>query len=336
MKKLYPKVRDTLLIVCFTVFLTMILLFCIGILDRSLSRWIKQNTVFHLTTQAETLTEENFKEGKYLIPNSEKVRFFVVKNGEILVEYYYSTDAFGRRRSHEPKGQKNERRAALIFGDSFAFGFGSNDEDTLSSWINKSQSQIVAYNYGIIGASPRETYIITKNRDILKEVKEPIGYLIYVYISGQYQRLSKFHNDGLPVLRLENGAIVENWERNPFLVPFHLFSQSRLFYLLPNSLRDLFLDSNNEELFCSLLEKSWKHLAQKNSNVQLIILNYDPWGHDTASEQNLKNCAEKLQAKLVVSPSRKNPEDFYPIDEHPRPLTNKKTAEHLLKYLMNP
>lgn len=336
MKKLYPKVRDTLLIVCITVFLTTILLFCIGVLDRSLSRWLKQNTVFHLASQADTLPEENFKEGKYLIPNSERVRFFVVRNREILVEFYYSTDAFGRRRSHEPKGQNNERRAALVFGDSFAFGFGSNDEDTLSSWINKSQNQIVAYNYGINGASPREAYVITKNRDLSKEVKEPIGYFIYVFINEQYRRLSKFHNDSLPVVRLENGAIVENWERNPFLVPFHLFSQSRLFPSLPNFILDLFLDSNNEELFCSLLEKSWKNLAQKNPNVQLVILNYDPRGYYPESEQKIKNCAEKLQAKLVVSPSRKNPEDFYPIDEHPRPLTNKKTAEHLLKYLMNP
>lgn len=334
MKQFNPFPRDLFLITTFSVVLTVLLFFLLGITDRAATAWLKRNTIFHLTNAPETLPEENFRQGKYLVPSAEDVKFFVVKGKKILVEYKYSNDHLGRRKSYRSTNMKGKPGAVLIFGDSFAFGFGSNDEDTLASWINKTQNNFVAYNYGIIGSSPRETYMITKNRDLSREVSEPIKYMIYVYINGQYERLSRFLDENLPKVSLANGEIHENWNRSFFERPFQLFFQSRISNGIRRLFTDMFLGTTNADLFCSLLAKSRDSLASQNPDMKLIILNYDPWGKDTNSEQKIKNCATKLNAQLMISPSRGNTEDFYPIDEHPRPLANKKNAEFLLESMI--
>ncbi len=98
-------------------------------------------------------SHETFKATKYC--KKEKVCFSV----------QYTFDAFGRR-VHSFENKSSQDNPVALLGDSFVFGYGLQDSETLAFYLHKSLKRRI-YNYGHSGADLNLIYALF-NKEILK------------------------------------------------------------------------------------------------------------------------------------------------------------------------
>jgi hypothetical protein len=106
--------------------------------------------------------------GYGLVPEMQ-VRASRKKNQQLLYEVIYSTDALGRRSSPVAEGPRPH--FILFFGDSYTFGEGVNDDETLPSFTGQFAPQYRPYNYGVGGYGPQQMLAKLQTEDIRQEVE---------------------------------------------------------------------------------------------------------------------------------------------------------------------
>jgi hypothetical protein len=90
--------------------------------------------------------------GFRVIPNN-RVHVVVRRDGTLVYDVVYTTDAYGFRQDGLPPRESSSRVA--ILGDSFAFGEGLNDDQTLGHFFKK--HSFGAVNLGMPGAGPHQS-----------------------------------------------------------------------------------------------------------------------------------------------------------------------------------
>jgi hypothetical protein len=125
----------------------------------------------------------------------------------VVYDVVYSIDEFHRRET--PVGQTEDRtRFLLFFGDSFTFGEGVNDNETLPYYVGELATEYKPYNYGLSGYGPQQMLAKLQSGDLSDEVLEPDGMAIYVFIDAHVERAlgsMYVHNawgDQMPFYRL--------------------------------------------------------------------------------------------------------------------------------------
>jgi hypothetical protein len=108
-------------------------------------------------------------------------------NEELVFEATYSTDEYGRRIT--PVEHDEERdNFLLVFGDSFVFGQGVNDNETLPFYMAELAPQYKPYNYGVMGYGPQGMLAKLQDNQISKEIDGKKGILIYMIINDHFVR----------------------------------------------------------------------------------------------------------------------------------------------------
>ncbi len=111
-------------------------------------------------------------------------------SGEILYDVLYNTDEFRRRLTPNQTGEKQSH--AILIGDSWTFGQGVEDNETIASSYSESSPQAMTYNFGTNGYGIEDLYarIRFSGSDYWAGVKEEDGVAMYLFEYDQIKRLA--------------------------------------------------------------------------------------------------------------------------------------------------
>ncbi|MBI2522394.1 MAG: hypothetical protein HYV97_18380 [Bdellovibrio sp.] len=108
----------------------------------------------------------------------------VVKGGMEQWKYGYTTDGLGRRKT-VLEGLENRDKFLLFFGDSWVFGTGVNDNQTLPYYVGELADEYMVYNYGLEKSGPHHTLEILRSGQLKSEIRERNGLAVFTYIDGR-------------------------------------------------------------------------------------------------------------------------------------------------------
>jgi len=123
--------------------------------------------------------------GISLIPDTAVTSILTI-DGRPTWNVVYGTDRFGRRTS-TAAGVGDRDEFAVFFGDSFLFGEGSNDEETIPSLFESRTQRYRAYNYGVPGYGTQQMLAKLQSNSLKDEVKEETGVLFYTYLEDVHE-----------------------------------------------------------------------------------------------------------------------------------------------------
>lgn len=112
----------------------------------------------------------------------------IKKQGDVLIyDVIYSIDAYSRRITPADNLEQRDQ-FILFFGDSFVFGEGVNDAETLPFYVSQMAPHYKVYNYGFTGYGPQAMLAKLQSDDLAHEVAETQGLAIYVFIDAHVER----------------------------------------------------------------------------------------------------------------------------------------------------
>lgn len=175
------------------------------------------------------------------------------------------------------------KNSILIFGCSFAYSFGLEDNQTISEKLSQFTKRTI-YNFGGCACGIQHMYrlITFSNEALFKKITNPPSHVIYIYIPSHIQRLQ---SNMFPSPLLNNGRNlqykIENNELKEKFSPIDIFSQTFLisaFYYQKDLSMDFYdskIKDENSELAYKLFSESKKILKEKYPNIKFIILRYE-------------------------------------------------------------
>jgi len=164
------------------------------IIEGSEYYWIWRWKKFHNTKKLdyEKIDEYNFERGWTLIPNlKNKLHYAAVIN----------SDKDGSR----GKNKINSNKKVLFYGDSFCFGEGVDDEETIPAFFEKKFKNIKSINYGVHGYGIDQQYLFLK--DTIS--KHNPNLTCFIIVDNDFRRnFMDFRDYAKPKFILKDGKIV--------------------------------------------------------------------------------------------------------------------------------
>ncbi len=214
------------------------------------------------------------------LANDTVISHAYVINDSLIYKQYYHTDAYGRRINPKTKPDTVYKEFAMITGCSFAFGYGLNEKQTLAYAID-SMMGYRAYNYAVAGYGTQQTLTLLQSRELSKEIKEPNGILIHLFIDDHIprligsRRLMKLWARNYPYYHIENGQLVQD---GSFRTGRHLLTS---FYcaISQSAFIDLFdidfpwyVSNGHLELFSAVLKKSKEEFLRQYPKGRFLVV----------------------------------------------------------------
>jgi hypothetical protein len=106
---------------------------------------------------------------------------------ETIYDVTYSIDPFSRRVTPAAHPAKRSR-FALLFGCSFVFGEGVEDEETLAAYLAEAAPGYRTYNYGFCGYGPQQMLAQLESGKLKSEIPEASGICLYFFIDNHIER----------------------------------------------------------------------------------------------------------------------------------------------------
>lgn len=113
-----------------------------------------------------------------------------IKTGAIHYDITCTIDDRGRR--VVPGGGGPYREYAAFIGDSFTYGDGVEDDETLPAAFAKRHPDLHVYNYGFHGAGPFDVLARLETTHVRGEIPESTGLVIYTFIDEHVMRTRDF------------------------------------------------------------------------------------------------------------------------------------------------
>ncbi|MDB4655357.1 hypothetical protein OAE48_00770 [Flavobacteriales bacterium] len=169
------------------------------------------------------------------LPKDTVISHAYFANDTLIYKQNYKTDEFGRRITPSSTNDSSTTQFAMITGCSFAFGYGLNERQTLSYYLD-SLSAYRGYNYGISGHGTQQTLALLQNRLLYSEIQQSNGVLIHLFIDDHIprligsRRLIKLWATNYPYYFLDDGGLKRGgsfWSGRNLLSRFYkVISQS--------------------------------------------------------------------------------------------------------------
>lgn len=86
------------------------------------------------------------------------------RTGEIIYDVTYSTNENGWRKI--PSSNANSKKCFLFFGDSFTYGEGLNDDETLPFFFDKKMKDYQIFNFGYHGYGPHQALALILSGEV--------------------------------------------------------------------------------------------------------------------------------------------------------------------------
>jgi hypothetical protein len=116
---------------------------------------------------------------------------------QVIYDVTYTTDPYGRRVTPTEPQRTTKEKFILFLGDSFTFGDGVNDDQTLPFYVAQLAADYQPYNYGVSGYGPQQLFLTLQQDQLRQEIKEPTGLAVYTFICPHLRRAigaSEVHN----------------------------------------------------------------------------------------------------------------------------------------------
>ena len=130
------------------------------------------------------------KEGVF---NSDTKTEFLKKLNEYYFRAYreYKSPPYTEANFRPIYNKKSTKGDIVLFGCSYTYGFGLNDNETFSYILSNFTNRMV-YNLGISSSSPREILYLLRDRNFLSKFiknNDNIEYVIYTFTTDHLRRL---------------------------------------------------------------------------------------------------------------------------------------------------
>jgi hypothetical protein len=263
-----------------------------------------------------------------------------VRGGKVLYEVLYTTGE--GRRSTPDRGDKADT-AIFLFGCSFTFGAGLNDQDTFAWQLGDMLGErFQVFNYGFNGYGPHQMLaLVTSGRldGLMRRYKHI--YASYLAIPGHAARcagLSPWDQFG-PRYILENGApkyvgaFNETLEHNKLYQADRLFSRSQLYeQVFKEAYRSWRIPDHALDALVAITATSMQELAARYHAHAITVL----WPKFAYVEPILRNNGIRTLQLTGVMPDFASAPENYEIkgDGHPNALANTRVAEALAEYIL--
>jgi hypothetical protein len=261
-------------------------------------------------------------------------RFF---HDQIIYDVTYTTDAFHRRWT-PVDSLKSRKHYLLHFGDSYMFGHGLNNKETLPHYMGKLSPQFTPYNYAYCGYGPHHFVAALERPLIRSEIPEETGALVYLYLDLLVERaiptMMEYFNWGpdAPYYALNERGQVERKGPMPLEEPTRtaiykwLWKSEVLKFLVLDY--PFFFSDGHYELMAKIFAKAKQVYEEKFQNDNFYIVLYP----GSKSGKRIIPLLEKLNVKYLDYSNLFNPEEGYRLglgDLHPNARANQILAEKL-------
>jgi hypothetical protein len=266
-------------------------------------------------------------------------------------KYWYcvSYDKKLRRQGFNP----DRKRSIALVGDSFTFGEGVPETDTLGYLLNNRYRQINFQNRGEAGANIRD---IAKICQGIAESGHEVDEVIYFYNLNDIQMSKIFSSQQKNVIDFQNViGLNDDIEYQPitkFLSKSALFSLARKewimqreSYLSIRNYRDMYLSENNRREFLSTMDEIRSiqdMLARRGISFRMVIyplLHKDMLGRYPFASIHAAIINACRERGITCLDGYEPFKDYYslkkfavhPLDYHPNGLSNQKLVDYIYK-----
>jgi len=201
-------------------------------------------------------------------------------NDTLVYQQQYRIDAWGRRVGPSAWPDSSYTDFAMVTGCSFAFGYGLAYDQTLGYYLD-SISGFRAYNYAVPGHGTQQTLALLQTRDLDREMTEPNGILVHLFIDDHIfrligsRRMMKLWARDFPYYRLMDGKpqrIGTFLSGRPWLTRFYLTVSQSAFIDLFDIEIPLRVRKAHLELFGAVLEQAEKQFKVRYPNGRFIVI----------------------------------------------------------------
>lgn len=233
------------------------------------------------------------------------------------IQYWSKINIFNyekeKKNMRKPEGIQYKKAPILVFGCSFAYGHGLNNNQTFSHKLSELTKRPV-YNRGVNGWGMQHILYQFKRPDFYKEVKEP-EYIIYVAIPDHYNRLFRYQfsprcNCNFIFLRYKYSK--NNFkEIHPFLPTFwnlYIVKYAQQF-IEEQIIESEFNKKNNYEFLYKIMHESMKYKKIHFPKSKFIILMYNNNQKSFIDDLNLRTRLEK-DGFIIIEIKNLTPKDF--------------------------
>lgn len=215
---------------------------------------------------------------KYEKPLQDINKLMKATGQKVIYLKYRDTRAFNYRQiekvMRKPVYKKSNKKPIVLFGCSFTYGYGLEENQTFSQKLADASGRTV-YNRGWIGTGTPFMYYQLNRKDIKKEIPDA-EYIIYTFMPDHFYRLlggrvSAFAPDIMLSYKIKNGKLIE---QKPLFLPLHsLFTVINIEDIIHSKKnRDL---EPQKQMFDKLMLESFKLAKLKYPNAKFIILLFD-------------------------------------------------------------
>ncbi len=253
----------------------------------------------------------------------------------VVFDSTYNFDKFGNRVNPIAKSQKY--KFISLFGCSFTYGYGVNDNETLHYYLSQENQEYYAYNQAIGGSGTHMMLADLREKSVLNEVPEDEGFYIYVFIDFHIQRANGFMQERAwmnttPVFEKENQKLISkgSFEKvQPIKTWFYRFLNETLNISKHLGMNFPKLGKTHINYTCDLIEESQKEFLSQKPKGKFVV-----YQHPLSEKvPQLKECLEKRTIEYWNSKIQKNEKSQIPFDGHPTAALNKKIAAEILSFI---
>ena len=278
----------------------------------------------------------------YVPKANEKMRIAArrMHGNEVLYDVLYSRDEEGRRITPD-RGDKADT-AILLFGCSFAVGYGLNDQETFAWQLGEMLGEkFQVFNYGFHGYGAHQMLALVESSrlDALVRRYKQV-YALYLTIRGHAARcagLSPWDQAG-PRYVLENGVLKhvgrfnETLEYNKLHQTDTLFARSRFYAYVKETYRQQVIPEYALHTHVAIIAKSMREMEARYHAHALCVI----WPNFTGIEPMLRENGVRTLSLTGIMPDYASAREKYLIkgDGHPNALANTRIAEALSEYIM--
>lgn len=276
------------------------------------------------------------------------------KTNEVIYKVTYSTNKNGWRIT--PNSNEESKQCFLFFGDSFTYGEGVNNNETLEFHFGEATNRIYRiYNFAFHGYGPHQALALLQSGEVKRVLEgdgkcdEVIG--LYESLPGHIARANLFsswerENKNSPKFVLENGNLVWANENKNEAIPTGMKRIKRSIrlrleksYLWQLFFRTYKFNSAYNDLYFAILKKIQAELkTQFNANFVLFLWDSNNLSKDLEKQES-SAITEWLKTSgithffmsQVASDYAQNRLKYgiHSADLHPNSFANQKIAEFL-------
>lgn len=250
--------------------------------------------VRHWQYPREFIEDQNL--GRRHRPSSE-VRHIQRTENTIVYDAIYSFDQYGRRYAEVSHPEKRTK-FIILYGCSYTYGNGLNDNQTLNYFLAKKLPDFYPYNYAIGASGTNSMLALIQENGFHRQIPQTGGIFIYVYINAHIDRAAGL----LPSVRwnkdtpnfdfddedhlVRNGTIKS---AHPIRLKFYSLIDQILSFLGRRNV--IFPNVGEKEITytCNLIEESKKEFLKQYPESQFFTFVHPLSGMDPRVEQCLKS-----------------------------------------------